>query len=98
MINYMEFSKDEGMMRGRLLFIEGYVLDFMEYICIGKERPKYRFHLMDKDNKMIFRYDNAPHHKISTFPHHKHIHNKIEPSKEIGLKEVLEEVKTIILS
>jgi len=45
----------------------------MEYICIGREKQKYRFHLKDKDDRMSFRYDNAPHHK--------HIPDGINPSK-----------------
>lgn len=60
-IDYKGFGSDEGMIRGKLLFINGYVLEFMEYVSIGVERPKYRFNLMDKDGEMIFRYDNAPH-------------------------------------
>lgn len=57
-VDFKEFSSDEGMVRGRLLFLGGYVLTFMEYIQIGKERPKYRFNLTDGKGSMIFRYDN----------------------------------------
>jgi hypothetical protein len=35
------FGSDEGMIRGKLLFINGYVLEFREYVSIGVERPKY---------------------------------------------------------
>ncbi|MEN4017429.1 MAG: DUF6516 family protein [Methanobacterium sp.] len=99
-IDYKEFSSDEGMIRGKLLFINGYVLEFMEYVCIGKERPKYRFNLMDKNGRIIFRYDNAPHHNhpnISTFPHHKHLPGEIEESKEKEFIEVLKEIETLAL-
>ncbi len=96
-IDYKEFGSDEGMIRGKLLFITGYVLEFMEYVCIGEERLKYRFHLMDKDGEMIFRYDNAPHHEISTFPHHKHLLEGIKESKEKGIIEVLKEVEMLML-
>lgn len=96
-IDYKEFSSDEGMIRGKLLFINGYVLEFVEYVCIGKERPKYRFNLMDKNGKIIFRYDNAPHHDISTFPHHKHLPGGIEGSKEKGFIEVLKEIEALAL-
>ncbi len=60
-IDYKEFSDDEGMVRGKVLFINGCLLQFMEYVCLGKTRPKYRFHLQDKDGEMILRYDNAKH-------------------------------------
>jgi len=39
-VDYKEFGSDEGMIRGKLLFINGYVLEFMEYVSIGEERPK----------------------------------------------------------
>jgi hypothetical protein len=32
-------------------------------IQIGKERPKYSFNFSDGKRDMIFRYDNAPHHR-----------------------------------
>jgi len=60
-LDFKEFSSEEGMVRGSLLFLGGYVLNFMEYIQIGKERPKYSFNFTDGKGIMIFRYDNAPH-------------------------------------
>jgi hypothetical protein len=72
-IDIREFSATEGMLRGRLLFVDGSILEFMEYLQ-EKNRLKYRFHLMDKQGNIVFRYDNAPHHKdVSSFPHHKHL-------------------------
>ena len=98
-VDFREFSSDEGMISGRLLFLGGYMLTFMEYIQIGKERPKYRFNLSDSNGDTIFRYDNAAHHKdLSTFPHHKHVNNEVKPSREIGLVEVFSEIENIILS
>jgi hypothetical protein len=98
-LDFKEFSSEEGMVRGSLLFLGGYVLDFMEYIQIGKERPKYSFNFTDGKRVRIFRYDNAPHHRdIFTFPHHKHLGPGIQPSKEIGLAQVLSEIEKIILT
>ncbi len=98
-VDFKEFSSDEGMVRGRLLFLGGYVLTFMEYIQMGKERPKYRFNLSDSKGDMIFRYDNAAHHKeITTFPHHKHVRTEVRPSKEVGLTGVVAEIETMILN
>jgi len=34
------FGSDEGLIRGELLFINGYMLEFREYVSIGVERPK----------------------------------------------------------
>lgn len=98
-IDFKEFSIDEGMVTGRLLFLGGYTLNFMEYILIGQQRPKYRFNLSDSKGKLIFRYDNAPHHKeIPTYPHHKHLGTQVKPSKEVGLKEVISEIEIMILT
>ncbi len=98
-VDFKEFSSDEGMVRWRLLFLGGYVLTFMEYIQTGKERLKYRFNLSDGKGNMIFRYDNAAHHKETpAFPNHKHVGTEIKPSKEIGLAEVLSEIDSMILT
>jgi hypothetical protein len=53
--------------------------------------------LMDKDGEMIFRYDNAPHHEVSTFPYHKHLPEGVKESKEKGIIEVLKEVEMLML-
>ncbi len=95
-IDFKEIDSDEGMVRGTIVFINGYVLEFMEYIE-KQERLKYRFHLMDKERKMIFRYDNAPHYRNQSFPHHKHTSEEIQESKEKGIIEVLKEIETLIL-
>ncbi|MCG7850476.1 MAG: DUF6516 family protein [ANME-2 cluster archaeon] len=98
-IDFKEFSSSEGMVTGRLLFLGGYSLNFMEYILIGKQRPKYRFNLSDSKGKLIFRYDNAPHHiEISTYPHHKHIGKQVKSSEEIRLAEVISEIEILILT
>ena len=94
-VSYSEFSPDQGMLRGRLLFIDGSTLEFMEYLH-RDQRLKYRFHLIDKNGQMVFRYDNAPHHENSTFPHHKHIANDILESEERGILDILREIEHLI--
>jgi len=48
---------------------------------------------------MIFRYDNAEHHKnIKTFPHHKHLENSVIESPEKNLFDVLLEIEAMIRS
>ncbi|MBN2488489.1 MAG: hypothetical protein JXA98_05630 [Methanosarcinaceae archaeon] len=98
-IDFKEFDIDEGMIRGKLLFLGGYVFTFMEYISIGKDRPKYRFNLSDSKGDLIFRYDNAAHHQnIHTYPHHKHTPTEIKPSREMGLADVISEIEMMILN
>ena len=83
--------------------VDGSTLQFLELIDRKDDeiiRPKYRFHFMDSADKMIFRYDNAPHHpKITTYPHHKHIRDeeKVIQSKEIGVRDVLSEIGGMIV-
>jgi hypothetical protein len=49
--------------------------------------------MMDENQAMIFRYDNAPHHKsIQTFPHHKHTPGQVQASPEPTLHDVLLEI------
>jgi hypothetical protein len=52
---------------------------------------------MDKDGEMIFRYDNAPHHEVSTFPYHKHLPEGVKESKEKRITEVLKEIEMLVL-
>lgn len=96
--DFMEFDKAEGMTRGRLLFINGHVLEFMEYVIVGRPKPKYRYQLADKNGTLIFRYDNAPHHpEIATYPHHKHTPEGLSQSSEVKIAEVLKEIEKLVL-
>ena len=95
-IDLREFSATEGMLRGKLLFVDGSMLEFMEYLQ-EENRLKYRFHLMDKEGNMILRYDNAPHHKdVLSFPHHKHLPSNIAESVDKGIMDVLDEIEILI--
>ena len=96
-VDLREFSATEGMLRGRLLFVDGSMLEFMEYLQ-EENRLKYRFHLMDKEGNIVFRYDNAPHHKdVSSFPHHKHLPINVVESDEKGIMDILDEIEIMIL-
>ncbi len=101
-IEFFEATQHEGFVRGSLLFIDGTILYFFEYVAIINKRAtklKYRYHYETENGNLIFRYDNAPHHKeIKTFPHHKHTKDGITASKEPDLASVLDEIaKQVIL-
>jgi len=87
---------------GYIVFRTGWVLEFDEIITqerIEIRKLKYRYHVMDKRKKLIFRYDNVPHFpKIRTHPHHKHTKNKVLESKAPGLLEVVEEIELLIIA
>ena len=102
-IEYEIKSKTVGIIHGTIGMVDGSTLQFLELINIKEEeitRPKYRFHFMDSSDKMVFRYDNAPHHsEVATHPHHKHIRGEEKPkqSEEIGLRDVLSEIEGMIV-
>ncbi len=89
-------------LKGTIIFINGTKLHFLEYISVEDnilERIVYWFHYVKPDNKLIFRYDNAPHHpELETFPHHKHLANgTVVASEEQTLPRVLDEIKALVL-
>lgn len=88
------YSIRQGCISGSIIFENGSRLDFAEVKDSDiREKIKYRYHYMSKDGGLIFRYDNAPHHKnIRTFPHHKHISDDVGESCELTLYEILLEI------
>jgi hypothetical protein len=54
----------ERVLRIRVRFPKGYMLEWNEAV-IGEEghveHLGYRYHFQDRDNNLIFRYDNTPH-------------------------------------
>ena len=98
---YFSSTKEEAYIRGNLIFIDMSSFEFAIYI-LGKGKKivfdKYRFQYMDSENSLIFRYDNARHHKnIPTFPNHKHLHEgKVISSTPPKFSEILEEITAII--
>ena len=59
---------------------------------------QYSFHLQDARGRLVFRYDNAPHHReLPTFPHHKHVQfgagrPRLITHQQPSLAEVIREV------
>lgn len=90
-------SADMGILRGKITFADGSVLDFRE-IFSTKEHD-YRFQWMDTANKLIIRWDTAPHYKnLNNFPFHKHIEKDVSSSEELNFIDVLEYIKRDIIS
>jgi hypothetical protein len=96
-----QLSVHSGYVEGEVLFVKGYRLSFFEfYYAVGNalELDKYRYHFMDCNNNLVFRYDNAPHHKdIESFPHHKHLPNKVASSNLLTFSELIEEIEDYVL-
>ncbi len=94
------YSEERGYIEGQIVFSDDSCLDFLEVIDSGHSaKIKYRYHYMSDQKGLIFRYDNARHHpEIPTFPHHKHVNDIIEESKEPDIAGVLSEIERIVLS
>lgn len=88
------YNAKQGFIRGIIVFEDGSQLEFIEVKNTDRqEKIKYRYHYMDKEHHLVFRYDNAPHHNhLSTFPHHKHLPLKVQEHNETTLYEVLLEI------
>ncbi|MBG1266974.1 toxin-antitoxin system TumE family protein [Nostoc sp. WHI] len=93
----------EGFIRARLEFKDNSLLHFREfvYVEISQERKMYSYQYMSSENNLIFRYDNAEHHRklnLTTFPHHKHdgSEDNIVKSDAPFLTEILKEIEKIL--
>jgi len=91
------YNRNLGYIKGTINFLNGNKLEFVEVKDVEiEEKVKYRYHFMDKNNNMIFRFDNAIHHKdLKTFPHHKHTSDIVTESFEVDLFDVLLEIQKL---
>ena len=83
-------------MRARALLKNGFVLYVTE--AFGKGYRSYSYHLQ-KDNKLVRRWDNAPHWpQMKTFPHHVHLNDKKDVCEcpEIFIQDALLKIESII--
>lgn len=67
---------DVGYFRARCTLIDGSELQLIERfreVVSTLSVEKYSFHWCHADGTLIYRWDNAPHHRyLETFPHHLH--------------------------
>jgi len=94
------FADDKGLIEGEIFFVDETKLEFLQVVNTNKvEKEKYKYHYMDKNKQIIFRYDNAQHFRsLKTFPHHKHTENGVEESKEPNFEVVLNEIENILIN
>ncbi len=83
----------------RLRFFDGSFLVVREELEVRSgvlHKVAYVYHYQASD-RLIFRYDNAPHHpEVSTFPHHKHVGERVVPGEEPDFHRVLREIDAIL--
>ena len=95
MIEFNLISEEMGIIKGKIVFVNNYVLDFRE--LVSEEHTDYRFHFMNGNNSVISRWDTAPHHKeITTFPFHLHTPEGVRECDKVNLIEVVDIVKALI--
>ncbi len=57
---------------------------------------RYAYQLI-AEGKPLLRYDNAPHHpEIETFPHHKHLEDRVEPLPSPSVEAFLKEARNLL--
>ena len=102
-VSYEKRGTHEGIIRGRVQFVDNTVLEWREYVDVETEvdRLMYVYQYMDSSMGLIFRYDNTGHHKKSalpTYPHHKHLSQdgEVAPSGPMNLSSVLREIELIV--
>lgn len=86
-------------LRIRIRFSNGSLLEWNEAFISEKDHLRhlgYRYHFQDRNNKLIFRYDNTPHFPdLKTYPNHKHKTGNVVTSERPSVWDVLEEIGNI---
>ena len=102
-ITYEKRGTHEGVIRGRLDFVDNSILYWREYVDVEmkEDRLMYAYQYMDSSKELVFRYDNTGHHKklgLPTYPHHKHQgrEDNVVPSGAIDLATVLQEIESLV--
>lgn len=97
----VQLSATVGYIEGNITFIDNSRLVFFEFLRQtddGVQREKYRYHFMDSNDRLIFRYDNAPHRpEVASFPNHKHLPTGLIESVALHFVDVFVEIETYVL-
>jgi len=98
---FRQIDDREAYIKGILHIYGGFTLHIAEYVEImggHPKRHKYRYQLQDKEDALLARWDNAPHHQeISTNPFHKHCKDEeIVPSQEMDITRLLSELDNVL--
>lgn len=90
---------NRGYIRASVTFVNDSQLWMREFVDDRLRKIGYAYHYQSIDGKLLFRYDNAPHHAdAASFSHHKHVSNKPTPNsaeEKTVIDVVGEIVKTI---
>jgi hypothetical protein len=82
-----------GYIRFVLELTDGSELHVFEFVNSSMRKIDYSYHWQDKEQKLVTRWDNAPHHpEIETHPHHLHDGGAVKPTHEPTLAELLKKI------
>ena len=83
-------------LKAKLRLFDGSMLWARE-VWINGTIEAYSYYWLRPDETVIIGWDNAPHHQsLKTFPHHRHIGDKIEESQEKKMSQVLKFIKKFL--
>lgn len=102
-VEYDRRDKNTGFLRGNITFVNGSILHVREFTNVspGLHRLSYSYQYMDPAKQLIFRYDDADHHRelnLPTHPHHKHDgdESNIIAATAPTLADVLAEIEQLL--
>ena len=83
-------SETAGFIQIQAKVIKEFYFSIFEYYKEDSGVIAYRYHLMDKDKKLVVRWDNAPHYpELEPFPHHYHTKEGVFSSNQPTIQQVL---------
>jgi len=93
-------QSEEGIVRVQLRFWDESLLEIREDLIVEQGmviKDQYSYHYQ-KDNQVLFRYDDSAHHPhLANFPYHKHTADgEVIPAASPDLLEILWEIDSIL--
>lgn len=93
-------AADRINLRIRVRFSGGYLLELNEAAVVESEHIQhlcYRYHFQDKQNNLVFRYDNTPHFPdLESFPNDKHLRDKVVPAEKPSIPKIIQETSLVV--
>lgn len=100
--SFEERPPNAAYIKGLITFVNCSKLYFKEFVIFKSESVtllKYGYNYLDKDEVLVFRYDNAldpQAKKLLTYPAHKHTPEKLLAASRPTFKEILREIANLI--
>lgn len=83
-------------LKAKLRLFDGSML-WVREVWIKGTIEAYGYYWLRPDETVIIGWDNAPHHQsVKTFPHHRHLGDRIEESQEREMSQVLKFIRNFL--